>query len=64
MRSDKATRRQILKRARSQKPIYSQVVEQIQQLIKNGDLNPGDQLLPERELGETLGVSRTSVRQA
>lgn len=53
-----------LKRETSQKPRYAQVVEQIQHSIKSGELGPGDQLLPERELGETLGVSRTSVRQA
>ena len=54
----------LLKRPTSDKPLYTQVVEQIQELIKKGDLAPGDQLLPERELSETLGVSRTSVRQA
>jgi GntR family transcriptional repressor for pyruvate dehydrogenase complex len=53
-----------LKRAAPPKPVYVQVVEQIQELIKNGHLSPGDQLLPERELAETLGVSRTSVRKA
>ena len=53
-----------LKRTGSQKPVYTQVVEHIQQLIRRGDLTPGDQLLPERELAEKLGVSRTSVRQA
>jgi GntR family transcriptional repressor for pyruvate dehydrogenase complex len=41
-----------------------QVVEQIQQMIKAGELAPGDQLLPERELAEKIGVSRTSVRQS
>ncbi len=54
----------ILKRSPVQKPVYVQVVEQIQANIKQGDLNPGDQLLPERDLAENLGVSRTSVRQA
>jgi GntR family transcriptional repressor for pyruvate dehydrogenase complex len=53
-----------LKRATPQKPVYVRVVEQIQQLIRNGDLAPGDQLLSERELAESLGVSRTSVRKA
>jgi GntR family transcriptional repressor for pyruvate dehydrogenase complex len=53
-----------LKRPTRQQPLYSQVVEQIRQLIKDGELMPGDQLLPERELAEQLGVSRTSVRQA
>jgi GntR family transcriptional repressor for pyruvate dehydrogenase complex len=53
-----------LKRESRQQPLYSQVVEEIRQLIKKGELRPGDQLLPERELAEKLGVSRTSVRQA
>ncbi len=53
-----------LKRPGPQKPVYTQVVEHIHQLIKQGELAPGDQLLPERELAERLGVSRTSVRQA
>lgn len=52
------------KRPTAQKPLYVQVVEQIRQLIKQGELAPGDQLLPERELAEMLKVSRTSVRQA
>lgn len=53
-----------LKRSRRQKPVYLQVEERIRQLIKEGELAPGDQLLPERELAEKFGVSRTSVRQA
>ena len=52
------------KRSPAPKPLHAQVVEQIQQLIRNGELTPGDQLLPERELAEKLGVSRTSVRKA
>ncbi len=53
-----------LKRTEPQKPVYVQVVDHIQESIKRGDLTPGDQLLPERNLAENLGVSRTSVRQA
>lgn len=53
-----------LKRSPAPPPVYLRVVEQIQQLIKNGDLAPGDQLLSERELAEKLRVSRTSVRKA
>jgi GntR family transcriptional regulator, transcriptional repressor for pyruvate dehydrogenase complex len=53
-----------LKRAQRHKPVYLQVVEQIQQMIKEGELTPGDQLLPERVLAEKIGVSRTSVRQS
>lgn len=52
------------KRSTPQKPVYVQVVDQIRQLIKEGKLSPGDQLLSERELAENLGLSRTSVRQA
>lgn len=53
-----------LKRSPTPKPVHVRVVEGIQQLIKNGELTPGDQLLPERDLAEKLGVSRTSVRKA
>jgi GntR family transcriptional repressor for pyruvate dehydrogenase complex len=34
------------------------------QLIREGSLLPGDRLPPERELAETIGVSRSSLRQA
>src|SRR5688572_14232538 len=44
--------------------IYEHIVEQIQALIGEGKLKPGDQLPPERLLAETFGVSRTSVREA
>jgi len=33
-------------------------------LIRDGRLNPGDKLPPERELAEAFGISRTSVRDA
>ncbi|GAB6086865.1 FadR/GntR family transcriptional regulator [Alkaliphilus crotonatoxidans] len=46
------------------KRVYEQIVDQIRQLIKRGDLKPGDKLMSERELSELLGVSRTSVREA
>ena len=45
-------------------PLYQQVAEQIQNLIMDGGLLPGDRLPPERELGEHLGVSRTVIREA
>ncbi len=44
--------------------IYKMVVEQIKLLLTEGDLMPGDQLPPERELAAMLKVSRASVRQA
>jgi GntR family transcriptional repressor for pyruvate dehydrogenase complex len=53
----------IYKEIRPQK-IADQVFEQIQDLIYQGQLKPGEQLPPERDLAETLGVSRNSVREA
>jgi GntR family transcriptional repressor for pyruvate dehydrogenase complex len=44
--------------------LYEAIVGQIQALIVDGRLKPGDQLPPERELAETFHVSRTSVREA
>jgi len=44
--------------------IYEHIVEQIQGLISDGKLRPGDQLPPERVLAETFKVSRTSLREA
>jgi GntR family transcriptional regulator, transcriptional repressor for pyruvate dehydrogenase complex len=43
---------------------YQQIVEHIQQLVREGALCPGDQLLPERQLAEKLMVSRAAVREA
>jgi GntR family transcriptional repressor for pyruvate dehydrogenase complex len=40
------------------------VVHQIKQAIRDGQLGPGDQLPPERDLTQQLGVSRVSVRDA
>lgn len=44
--------------------IPEEIVGQIYQLIRDGELNPGDRLPPERELAQILGVSRASVREA
>lgn len=44
--------------------LYEQITEQIQNLIIEGTLRPGDKLPPERELAEQFGVSRTAVREA
>lgn len=43
---------------------YRRIVKEIQQLIKKGELLPGDQLLPERQLAEKLEVSRPTLREA
>jgi len=44
--------------------VSDQVFDQLKELIVRGQLKPGEQLMPERELAETLGVSRTTVRDA
>lgn len=44
--------------------IFQDVVEQIQEAILQGKLNPGDLLPPERELRETFNVSRGTLREA
>jgi GntR family transcriptional repressor for pyruvate dehydrogenase complex len=37
---------------------------QIKRMILAGDLRPGDRLPPEKELSESLGLSRSSLREA
>ncbi len=44
--------------------LSEQVAEQIQGIIVNGKMMPGDRLPPERELAERLGVSRNVIREA
>lgn len=44
--------------------LYEEVVDRLREFIDLNELKPGDRLMPERELAEQLGVSRTSVRQA
>ncbi len=46
------------------KKVYEEIIGQIKKLIIDGKLQPGDKLLSERELAETLNVSRASVREA
>ncbi|WP_273484411.1 FadR/GntR family transcriptional regulator [Desulforamulus ruminis] len=46
------------------KKIYEEIIEQIKVMITRGELNPGDKLLPERELAEKLQVGRAAVREA
>jgi GntR family transcriptional repressor for pyruvate dehydrogenase complex len=46
------------------KRISDQVFDQLRELIFRGDIGPGQKLMPERELSENLGVSRSSVREA
>jgi GntR family transcriptional regulator, transcriptional repressor for pyruvate dehydrogenase complex len=44
--------------------VFEDVARQIQRLIVNGELEPGQLLPPERQLAEQFGVSRNSVRDA
>ena len=44
--------------------LYEQIVQQVEDSIHRGELKPGDQLPPERELAQQFGVSRTAVREA
>lgn len=45
-------------------PIYKQIIEQITQAVKNGELKSGDKILPERELSNILNISRGTVTKA
>jgi len=44
--------------------LYELIVQQVEESILKGQLKPGDQLPPERELAQHFGVSRTAVREA
>jgi len=44
--------------------IYEVVAAQLERLILDGALQPGDRLPPERELAERFDVSRSAVREA
>lgn len=44
--------------------MYEKIVVQLRQLIADGKLKPGDRLPGERVLSQTLGCSRTSLREA
>ncbi|AKL97182.1 transcriptional regulator GntR family [Clostridium aceticum] len=44
--------------------VYEHIIEQIQNMIVDGTLKQGDKLPSERDLAESLKVSRASVREA
>lgn len=48
----------------STEPLFLRVAEQVERYVQGNGLAPGDRLPGERELGELLGVSRASVREA
>ncbi|GAA1327073.1 FadR/GntR family transcriptional regulator [Leucobacter albus] len=44
--------------------VTDDVILRIKDMIRTGELSPGDRLPPEKELGELLGASRNSLREA
>ncbi|MDB5999849.1 MAG: GntR family transcriptional regulator, partial [Rhizobacter sp.] len=44
--------------------LYSQIADQLGDLIRSGEFKPGDRLPSERDLSQQLNVSRASVREA
>lgn len=55
---------QILIDFRSSQPIYTQIVEQIRQMISTGVLQPGDQLPTVRQLATDLRVNFNTIARA
>ena len=49
---------------RSKHPLYKQIFDQIRRQILTGELHAGYQLLPERQMAESIGVNRTTVLAA
>lgn len=44
--------------------VSKEIIDQVRDLIASGRLNPGDRLPSERELAQTFGVGRSTVREA
>ncbi|MFZ8977804.1 MAG: FadR/GntR family transcriptional regulator [Pseudohongiellaceae bacterium] len=53
-----------LKPIESQERMYVRVARRISELVRSGEVKPGDRLPSERDLAEMLKVSRPSVREA
>jgi DNA-binding GntR family transcriptional regulator len=49
---------------RDRRPLYIQAIEAITERIKSGELEPGSQLPPEEVLASSLGISRSTLREA
>lgn len=49
---------------RSSEPIYLQIMEQVRQMVANGELQPGDQLPTVRQLATDLRVNFNTVARA
>jgi len=48
----------------SPRKISDEIIEQFKALLSTGELKPGDELPSERELAESIGVSRPPLREA
>ena len=48
----------------SPKKISEEIIEQFKTLLSTGELKPGDELPSEREMAESIGVSRPPLREA
>ena len=48
----------------SPRKISDEIIEQFKGLLNSGELKPGDELPSERELAESIGVSRPPLREA
>ena len=46
------------------KPIYEQMIEQVEQLVATGTLHPGDQLPSVRALSQTLSANPNTLQKA
>jgi GntR family transcriptional regulator len=49
---------------KSERPIYLQIVLQIKEQVRKGDLKTGDELPSVRELADSLGINMHTVRFA
>ena len=47
---------------RNSEVVYSQLVKELEESIRRGELAPGEQIPPENLLAEQFGISRSSVR--
>ena len=48
----------------SKSSVLEQVVQELTQFLASGDISEGEKLPPESELGKTLGVGRSTIREA
>ena len=64
MSPDHPSARWLKRVARGEGPIYLAVAAALQDAIREGELQPGDQLPPQRAVAELLGVDFTTVTRA